>query len=91
VRRYDPVAVEAIRTAHLSRRPAPVSAGNGGALPNGASRKAGLTTRLHDAGWGRLPRDPRVYGSRGRHARGGGPRPPPRRTVAAAGRASSTR
>jgi len=52
VREYDVIYVEAIQPANLSRRPAPVSDGNGGYLPNGASRKAGLNKSLHDAGWG---------------------------------------
>src|SRR5262249_51556166 len=43
---------EAIAPANLSRRPAPVPDGNGGYLPNGAARKAGLNKSLHDAGWG---------------------------------------
>jgi putative transposase len=52
VHQYDVIYVEAIQPANLSRRPAPVSAGNGGYLRNGASRKAGLNTSIQDAGWG---------------------------------------
>ena len=52
VRQYDVLYVEAIQPANLSRRPAPVSAGNGGSLRNGASRKASLTKSIQDAGWG---------------------------------------
>jgi IS605 OrfB family transposase len=52
VRQYDTIYVEAIQPANLSRRPAPISDGNGGYLHNGASRKAGLNTSIHDAGWG---------------------------------------
>jgi putative transposase len=51
VRGYDTVYVEAIQAANLSRRPAPVSDGHGGYLPNGAGRKAGLNTSIRDAGW----------------------------------------
>jgi putative transposase len=51
VRQYDVVYVEAIQAANLGRRPAPVSDGHGGYLPNGASRKAGLNKSIRDAGW----------------------------------------
>ena len=44
--------MEAIQAANLSRRPAPISDGHGGYLPNGASRKAGLNKSIQDAGWG---------------------------------------
>src|SRR5258708_25959175 len=52
VRQYDVLYVEAIQPANLSRRPAPVSDGNGSYLRNGASRKAGLNKSIQDAGWG---------------------------------------
>ncbi len=54
VRRYDTLYVEAIQAAHLSSRPTPVSDGNGGYLPNGASRKTGLNKSILDAGWGQF-------------------------------------
>ncbi len=53
-RQYDTIYHEAIAPANLSRRPAPIPDGHGGYLPNGASRKAGLNTSIHDAGWGRF-------------------------------------
>jgi putative transposase len=43
---------EAMKPAKLSRRPAPLPDGTGGQLHNGARRKAGLNTSIHDAGWG---------------------------------------
>jgi putative transposase len=52
VRQYDVIYYEAIQPANLSRRPAPVPDGNGGYLPNGATRKAGLNKSIQDAGWG---------------------------------------
>jgi putative transposase len=52
VRQYDVIYHEAIQPANLSRRPALMPDGNGGYLPNGASRKAGLNKSIHDAGWG---------------------------------------
>jgi putative transposase len=52
VRQYDVIYHEAIQPANLSRRPAPMPDGNGGHLPNGAARKAGLNKSIHDAGWG---------------------------------------
>jgi putative transposase len=51
VRAYDTIYVEAIQSANLSRRPAPLSDGNGGYEHNGASRKAGLNKSIQDAGW----------------------------------------
>src|SRR5262249_29125007 len=51
VRQYDTIYIEAIQPANLSRRPAPRPDGNGGYEHNGASRKAGLNTSIHDAGW----------------------------------------
>jgi transposase len=54
VRQYDTIYHEAIQPANLSRRPAPKPDGNGGYLPNGAARKAGLNTSIQDAGWGRF-------------------------------------
>jgi putative transposase len=54
VRQYDTIYHEAIQPANLSRRPAPVPDGNGGFLYNGAKRKAGLNTSIHDAGWGQF-------------------------------------
>jgi putative transposase len=56
VRQYDVIYVEAIQPAHLNRRPAPVPDENGGYLPNGAGRKAGLNKSIQDAGWGRFLR-----------------------------------
>jgi putative transposase len=52
VRQYDTIYHEAIQTANLTRRPAPMPDGNGDYLPNGANRKAGLNKSMHDAGWG---------------------------------------
>jgi putative transposase len=52
VRAYDTLSVEAIAPANLVRRPAPLPSGSGGSRHNGAWRKAGLNTRMHDAGWG---------------------------------------
>ena len=54
VRQYDTLDHAAIQPANLSRRPAPIPDGNGGYLPNGAARKAGLHQSIHDAGWGHL-------------------------------------
>ncbi len=54
VRQYDTIYHEAIQPANLSRRPAPVPDGNGGHVPNGATRKAGLNKSIQDAGWGRF-------------------------------------
>jgi putative transposase len=51
VRAYDTLDVEAIQAADLSRRPAPLPSGSGGHRHNSARRKAGLYTRIHDAGW----------------------------------------
>ena len=53
VRAYDVIYVEAIQPANLSRRPAPKQdeSGTGGYAHNGAARKAGLNTSMHDAGW----------------------------------------
>jgi putative transposase len=53
VRAYDTLSVEAIAATNLSRRPAPKpdANGTGGYEHNGASRKAGLNTSMHDAGW----------------------------------------
>ena len=52
VRAYDTISHEAIRPANLSRRPAPLPDGNGGYVPNRATRKAGLNKSIRDAGWG---------------------------------------
>jgi putative transposase len=51
VRAYDVLYVEAIAPANLSRRPQPKPDGTGGYAHNGARRKAGLNTSIHDAGW----------------------------------------
>jgi putative transposase len=51
VRQYDTIYVEAIQSAHLSRRPAPVPDGQGGYQHNGARAKAGLNQSIRDAGW----------------------------------------
>jgi putative transposase len=56
LRQYDTLYIEAIQPANLSRRPAPIPDGNGGYLPNGAKRKAGLNTSIRDAGWGHFLR-----------------------------------
>jgi putative transposase len=50
VRQYDTISVEAIAPASLVRRPAPLPSGSGGYRHNGARRKAGLNTGIHDAG-----------------------------------------
>ncbi len=52
VRAYDAIYHKAIQPANLSRRPASLSDGSGGYVPNGASRKAGLNKSIRDAGWG---------------------------------------
>jgi putative transposase len=51
VRAYDTLSVAALQLANLSRRPEPKPNGTGGYDHTGASRKAGLTTSMHDAGW----------------------------------------
>ncbi len=55
VRQYDVIAHEAIHPAALGRRPAPKPGGTGSYERNyernGASRKAGLTPSIRDAGW----------------------------------------
>jgi putative transposase len=51
VRQYDAIYYEDIQSRNLSARPQPKPDGNGGYLPNGASRKAGLNKSIHDAGW----------------------------------------
>jgi putative transposase len=51
VRAYDTIYVEAIAPANLVRRPAPLPDGSGSSRHNGARRKAGLNTSIHDAGW----------------------------------------
>jgi putative transposase len=51
VRAYDTIYVEAIQPANLSRRPAPQQDEHDTYEHNGASRKAGLNTSIHDAGW----------------------------------------
>jgi len=51
VREYDVLYVEAIQPANLSRRPAPKQEENGTYEHKGASRTAGLTKSMHDAGW----------------------------------------
>ena len=86
VRRYDVIDVEAIQPANLSRRPAPKSDENGDYLHDGAARKAGLNKSMHDAGWGQLPRYPRLQGSMRRASEWKrSPRRTPRRTVPAVG------
>jgi putative transposase len=52
VRQYDVLYVEAIQPANLSRCPTPRPDENGAYEHNGASRKAGLNTSMHDAAWG---------------------------------------
>jgi len=51
VRDNDILYVEDVQVANLLRRPAPKPDGNGGYLPNGATRKAGLNKSIQDAGW----------------------------------------
>jgi putative transposase len=51
VRQYDVLYVEAIQPSNLSRRPAPKQDESGNYEHNGATRKAGLNTSIHDAGW----------------------------------------
>jgi putative transposase len=51
VRAYDVLYVEAIQPANVSRRPAPRPDEHGTDAHNGAARKAGLNTSMHDAGW----------------------------------------
>ena len=51
VRQYDTIYLEDLQISNLSRRPAPVSDGNGGYVHNGASIKAGLNKSIQDAGW----------------------------------------
>jgi putative transposase len=50
-REYDTISLEDLQTRNLSRRPQPKPDENGGHLPNGASRKAGLNKSIKDAGW----------------------------------------
>jgi putative transposase len=51
VRQYDLIYLEDLQIRNLSRRPGPKPDGNGGYEHTGASRKAGLTTSMQDAGW----------------------------------------
>jgi putative transposase len=51
VRHYDVIYLEDVQVRNMSRRPAPHPDGNRGYAHNGASRKAGLNTSIHDAGW----------------------------------------
>jgi putative transposase len=51
VRAYDVIYVEAIQSSNLSRRPASQQDEHGAYVHNGASQKAGLNKRIHDAGW----------------------------------------
>ena len=53
-RQYDVIYHEAIQAKNLSARPKPKPDGNGGYLPNGASRKVGLNKSINDAGWGQF-------------------------------------
>jgi len=50
----DVIYLEDLQVANLRRRPAPKPDGNGGYLPNGAKRKAGLNKSISDAGWARF-------------------------------------
>ncbi len=54
VRQYDTLYFEDLQITNMSAAPAPKPDGNGGYLPNGASRKAGLNTSILDAGWGQF-------------------------------------
>lgn len=51
---YDVIAVEALRTANMTRRPKPVPDPDrpGVFLPNNAAAKAGLNKSILDTGWG---------------------------------------
>ena len=51
VRDNDVIYLEDLQVGNLRRRPAPKPDGNGGYLPNGAKRKAGLNKSISDAGW----------------------------------------
>ena len=51
VRDNDTIYLEDVQVANLVRRPAPKPDGQGGYLPNGAKRKAGLNKSISDAGW----------------------------------------
>jgi putative transposase len=51
VRQYDTIYLEDLHVNKMSRRPAPKPDGNGGYLPNGASKKTGLNKSIQDAGW----------------------------------------
>ena len=51
VRDNDVIYLEDVQVANLIRRPAPKPDGQGGYLPNGAKRKAGLNKSINDAGW----------------------------------------
>src|SRR5262249_9184661 len=52
VRQYDVIYAEAMPSANLGRRPAPVPAGNGGYLHNRAQAQSGVNQSIQDAGWG---------------------------------------
>ena len=54
VRDNDVIYLEDLQVANLVRRPAPKPDGQGGFLPNGAKRKAGLNKSISDAGWGQF-------------------------------------
>jgi putative transposase len=51
LREYDVIYLEDLQVRNLSRRPMARPDGNGGYEHNGAGRKAGLNTSIHDAGW----------------------------------------
>lgn len=52
VNRYQVIALEDLKAAHLVKRPKPKQDETTGQyLPNGASSKAGLNKSIHDAGW----------------------------------------
>jgi putative transposase len=51
VREYDRISLDDLQIRNMVRRPEAMPDGNGGYLKNGASRKAGLNTSIHDAGW----------------------------------------
>ncbi len=56
VRDNDVIYLEDLQVANLRRRPTPKPDGNGGFLPNGATRKAGLNKSISDAGWANFRR-----------------------------------
>jgi len=54
IQENDVIYLEDLQVANMVRRPAPKPDGQGGYLPNGAKRKAGLNKSISDAGWGQF-------------------------------------